>query len=127
MSFWNFFWLLFVAFAFVAYLSILLSVVRDIFREDKHSGLWKAVWFVFLVFVPFLTALVYLVIHSRDMAENDAKARVHAQNEVQDYIRRAAGRNATAEIAEAAQLLKDGTLSEAEFAQLKSKVLAEAV
>lgn len=126
MNFWNFFWLLFVAFAFIAYISVLLSVVRDIFREDKHSGLWKALWFVFLIFVPFLTALVYLIIHSRDMAENEAKARAHAQSEVQDYIRRAAGRNAAAELAEAAQLLKDGVLSEDEFAQLKSKVLADA-
>ncbi|SDD37834.1 Phospholipase_D-nuclease N-terminal [Sanguibacter gelidistatuariae] len=126
MNFWNFFWLLFVAFAFIAYLSILLSVVRDIFRDDKHSGLWKAVWFLFLVFVPFLTALVYLIIHSRDMAEHQAKAQVNAQAEVQDYIRRAAGRNAAGELAEAAQLLKDGVLSEAEFAQLKAKVLADA-
>lgn len=126
MNFWNFFWLLFVAFAFIAYISILLSVVRDIFREDKHSGLWKAVWFLFLIFVPFMTALVYLIIHSRDMAENDAKRRVAAQTEVQDYIRRAAGRNAAAELTEAAQLLKDGVLSEAEFVSLKTKVLADA-
>lgn len=125
MNFWNFFWLLFVAFAFIAYLSILLSVVRDIFRDDKHSGVWKAIWFLFLVFVPFLTALVYLIIHSRDMAAHDAQARVNAQAEVQEYIRKAAGRNASAEIAEAAQLLKDGAISEAEFAQLKTKVLAD--
>ncbi|MBF0720936.1 SHOCT domain-containing protein [Sanguibacter inulinus] len=124
MSFWNVVWLIFVSFVFISYLFILFAVVRDIFRENKHSGVWKAVWLVFLVFVPFLTALVYMVLHSRDIAENDAKAAAAAQREVDSYIRQAAGRNPAAEIATGAQLLADGTITQEEFETLKARSLA---
>lgn len=126
MGFWSVVWLIFVSFAFVAYLFILFAVVRDIFREDKHSGWWKAVWLVFLVFVPFLTALAYMVVHGKDIAENDAKEAAAARREVDGYIRRAAGRNPAAEIATAAQLLADGTITQDEFAVLKANALAAA-
>lgn len=126
MSFWNVVWLIFVSFAFVSYLFILFAVVRDIFREDQHSGVWKAVWLVFLVFVPFLTALAYMVVHGKDIVENDAKEAAAVQRDVDSYIRQAAGRNPAAEIATAAQLLADGAITEEEFATLKANALASA-
>lgn len=124
MDFWNFVWLIFVSFAFVAYLFILFAVVRDIFREKKHSGWWKAAWVVFLIFVPFLTSLVYLIVYGKDIAENDAKEAVAARREVDGYIRQTAGRNPAAEIATAAQLLADGTITQEEFDVLKANALA---
>lgn len=124
MTFWNAIWLIFVSFAFIAYLFILFAVIRDIFREDKHSGWWKAIWLIFLVFVPFLTALVYMLIYSRDIAENDAKAAQAAQQSMDAYIRHAAGTNPATEIAAAAELLKNGHITDEEFATLKARALS---
>ena len=64
-SFWDFFWLLLSAFFFLAYLLVLVQVLGDLLRDRGMSGWWKAVWVVFLIVVPALTALVYLVVRRR--------------------------------------------------------------
>jgi hypothetical protein len=55
---WNVFWIFVWSFFFIAYLMVLFSIFADLFRDSKLNGWWKAVWVIFLIFVPFLTALI---------------------------------------------------------------------
>ena len=72
MDFWDFFWLLVWSFFFIAYLIVLFQIVADLFRDRELSGWWKALWIVFLILLPVLTSLVYLVARGRGMAERQA-------------------------------------------------------
>ena len=58
-------WLIFWSFAFVAYLFALFAIIGDLFRDQKLHGWWKAVWIIFLIFVPFITALIYVIARGR--------------------------------------------------------------
>lgn len=124
-SFWDFFWYLVYIFLFVAYLIVLFQILSDLFRDRELSGWWKAVWVVFLVFVPFLTALVYLVARGRGMAERQGDAVREARKATDQYIQSVAQQQSPADhIASAKALLDSGTITEAEFEQLKAKALA---
>ncbi|MBB5916116.1 hypothetical protein BJY24_005028 [Nocardia transvalensis] len=124
MSVWEVLWLLLVSFAFVAYLLMLFYIIGDLFRDRQTSGWVKAVWIVFLFVFPLLTALVYLLVRGRGMAERSAAAMQAAQAAQQDYIRETAGTNSAAQIADAKKLLDAGTISAQEFDRLKNKALA---
>jgi predicted PurR-regulated permease PerM len=123
-NFWNIIWVIFWSFAFVAYLFALFSVVADLFRDHKLNGWWKALWIVFLIFVPFLTVLVYLIARGRGMAERGAKEQKQVQQATNDYIRQVAGASPADEIAKAKELLDAGTITQDEYNSLKAKILA---
>lgn len=122
---WNIFWWFIWVFAFIAYLMVLWSILSDLFRDKKLNGWLKAVWIVFLVFLPFITALVYLIGRGRGMAERGAQANADAQRAGEAYIRSVAGTAASpaAEIERAQALLAAGAISQDEFDQLKAKAL----
>ncbi|OZC46755.1 MULTISPECIES: SHOCT domain-containing protein [Nocardiaceae] len=122
-SFWDFLWLIVVSFAFVAYLMVLFSIIGDLFRDHKSSGWAKAVWVLFLIIAPFLTALVYIIVKGGDMTKRQVRALQHAKDEQEQYIKQVAGRTSAEEIAHAKELLDAGTITEEEFAQLKAKAL----
>ncbi|OZD62739.1 hypothetical protein CH263_18430 [Rhodococcus sp. 06-1059B-a] len=122
-SFWDFLWLIIVSFAFVAYLMVLFSIIGDLFRDHKSSGWAKAVWVLFLIIAPFLTALVYIIVKGGDMTKRQVRALQHAKDEQEQYIKQVAGRTSAEEIAHAKELLDAGTITEEEFAQLKAKAL----
>ena len=67
MSFWDIIWFIIISFAFIAYLMLLFNILGDLFR-DQTLGWMKAVWIIFLIFVPFLTALIYLIARGDGMA-----------------------------------------------------------
>jgi hypothetical protein len=124
-NFWDVVWWFLWIFVFVAYLMVLISIFSDLFRDRKLSGGWKAVWVIFLIFVPFLTALIYLIARGSGMAER-GMAEAVKQKEAQDaYIRQVSGSgtSATDEIAKASELLKSGAITQAEFDALKARVL----
>jgi ABC-type multidrug transport system fused ATPase/permease subunit len=122
---WNVIWLLFWSFAFVAYLFALFAILADLFRDDKLNGWLKALWIIFLIFVPFLTALVYVIARGKGMAERSAKDAAQTQREADRYIRSVAGSTSpTDEIAKAKKLLDDGTITAEEYAAIKAKVLS---
>ena len=125
-QFWNFIWLFFWSFAFIAYLFALFAVISDIFRDHELSGWLKAVWIIFLVFVPFLTVLVYLIARGRSMAERQARSAQQAEAATTDYIRSVAKASPSQEIAKAKELLDAGTLTQAEFDAVKAKALSQA-
>ena len=123
-TFWHFLWSTIVIFAFVAYLMILFNILVDLFwRDHKTSGLIKAVWVIFLILVPYLTALVYLIVRGTGMAERAREQALQAKRETDDYIKTAAGRSPAQEIADAKALLDGGAISQAEFDALKVKAL----
>ncbi|UOQ87626.1 SHOCT domain-containing protein [Agromyces endophyticus] len=124
-NFWDLIWWFFWAFAFIAYLFALFAIIGDLFRDHKLNGWWKAVWIIFLIFVPFLTALIYLIARGRGMAERSARDAQAAQDAADAYIRQTAGASsASDEIAKAKALLDAGTITQAEYDALKAKALA---
>lgn len=123
-SFWDFLWLIIVTFAFVAYLMLLFAIIGDLFRDSKTSGWIKAVWVFFLIFLPFLTALIYLIVKGDDMAKRSVRQAQHMKDEQDAYIKQVAGKSPADQITDAKALLDSGTITEAEFASLKAKALA---
>jgi type VI protein secretion system component VasK len=124
-SFWDFFWLLVWLFFFVCYLMVLFQIIADLFRDRDLSGWWKALWVIFLIIFPFLTAVVYLIARGRGMAERQAGEMRRAQIASDQYIQSVAGRTSPAEqIATAKSLLDSGAISQEEFEKLKAKALA---
>ncbi len=124
MNFWDFVSFFFWTFVFIAYLMILFSIIGDLIRDHKLNGWWKAIWVIFLVFLPFLTALVYLVARGRGMSERQRAAAQAAQADANTYIRSVASASSPADdIAKAKALLDSGTITPAEFEALKAKAL----
>ncbi|ODU05171.1 MAG: hypothetical protein ABS81_08340 [Pseudonocardia sp. SCN 72-86] len=119
----SFFWTLFWLFALFAYLLALFSIITDLFRDHELSGWWKALWLVFLFFLPVLTALVYLIARGKGMALRSQSAAKQNREAVDTYIRDVAGGHA-AEIEKAKGLLDSGAISQAEYDQLKAKILS---
>lgn len=123
-SFWDIIWWFFWVFVFVSYLMVLFNIVADLFRDHALNGWWKAVWIVFLIFVPFLTALIYLIARGPGMAERSAAAYRQQQDAADSYIRSVAGSRPTDEIEKAAKLRAAGTITDEEFASIKARALA---
>ncbi|MFF2495158.1 SHOCT domain-containing protein [Agromyces sp. NPDC058064] len=122
-SLWDWFWFLFWAFAYVAYLFALIYIIIDVFRDHSLNGWLKAVWLIFLVFVPFITALVYLIARGSGMAERAGRRQQEYEEYSEDYIRSVSFASPTDEIAKAKTLLDAGTITQGEFDALKSKAL----
>jgi len=127
MSFWSSFWdfigFFFWTFVFVSYLFALFAVIGDIFRDRSMNGWIKAVWLIFLVFVPILTVLVYVIARGRSMAERQISAGMAQKRDTDEYIRSVAGANPAQDIAQAKQLLDSGAITEGEYAVLKDRAL----
>ena len=125
MSFWDVVWFIVIGFAFVAYLMVMFSIVMDIFRDQDTSGFTKAGWLVGLLFLPFITALIYVIVRGKSMAQRQASSYQAAQKEQEAYIKEVAGTaTPTDQIAKARTMLDDGTISQSEFDTLKEKALA---
>ena len=122
-SFWDLIWWFLWLFVFFAYLFALFAIISDLFRDHKLSGWWKAVWIVFLIFVPFLTALVYLIARGGRMAQRSVSQAKQFQQAQDDYIKQVAGVSPSDEIAKAKALLDAGTITPAEYDSIKAKVL----
>ena len=121
--FWDIFWWFFCVYAFVAILWALFAVFGDLFRDDKLSGWLKAVWMLFLVFVPVLGVLVYMIARGRGMTDRSME-RARANREASDaYIRSVATASPSEEISKATALRDAGTISADEFERIKTKAL----
>ena len=123
-NFWDIFWWFFIVYAFFAFLYALFIVIADVFRDHDLNGWWKAVWIVFLAFVPFLTLLVYMVARGKGMAQRSMERAKRDQAEADSYIRRVASASPTEEIAKAKALMDAGTITPEEFQRIKGRVTA---
>ena len=123
-NFWDLMWLILSTFVFVAYLLILFQIVADLFRDSELGGGSKALWLICLIFVPMLTALVYVIARGNGMANRQRAAMQRSKAEAEDYIRQVAGKSPAEQIADAKALLDAGTINQDEFAKLKAKALS---
>jgi hypothetical protein len=124
MSFWDIVWFIFISFAFFAYLMVLFSIIGDLFRDRDVSGVVKAAWIIGLIFLPFLSSLVYLVTRGRGMAERAGRNAEMARQQHDAHIREVAGQTTPADqIAQAHAMLDAGTISQSEYDALKTKAL----
>jgi hypothetical protein len=123
-NFWDFVWLIASTFLFVAYLLILFRIIADLFQDSELGGGSKALWLICLIFLPMLTALVYVIARGKSMAERQRAAFERSRSEAESYIRQVAGKSPAEQIADAKALLDSGTISPEEYAKLKAKALA---
>lgn len=123
MEFGQFLWSLLLIFFMIMYFMILFSVVIDLFRNHQMGGFAKALWILFLIFIPLISLLVYVIVYGKGMAERQQSAVVQAQQDQDAYIKQVAGTSPAEQIAQAQQLLNSGAISQDEFDKLKSKAL----
>ena len=118
------FWTILIVFLWVAWIMLLFQVIMDIFRSEM-GGFSKALWSIFVIIIPWLGVLIYLIANGDDMTCRNVAAAQQQRAEMDSYIRSAAGSGGTAdEISKLATLRDQGLLSDEEFAQQKSKLLA---
>lgn len=123
-NFWDAMWLIVSTFVFIAYLMILFQIVSDLFRDHELGGGSKAIWLICLIFLPMLTALIYVIVRGGGMAKRQMAALERTKKETDAYIREVAGKSPAEQIADAKALLDAGTITQDEFAKLKAKALA---
>jgi uncharacterized membrane protein YcjF (UPF0283 family) len=116
-------WTMIIFFCWVAWIWIVITVIADLFRRDDIGGWGKAAWVVFVIVLPFLGVLIYLIAQHDGMRERSTRQAEAQKREFDQYVREAAGGSA-AEIAKARQLLDEGTITQEEFDTLKAKALS---
>jgi hypothetical protein len=117
-------WTMIIFFCWVAWIWMLILILSDVFRRDI-SGWLKAGWVVFLIVLPFLGALIYLIANGKGLTERRVRDMQVSQANFDDYVRTVAADGGSAgEIAKAKALLDSGTITQQEFEQLKAKALA---
>jgi hypothetical protein len=111
-------------FLFAAWLMVLFSVISDLFRDHDLSGAGKAFWIVFLIFIPFLGVLVYLISRGHGMRDRALAQHEAAQKQLDAYVRQTAGSGSAAdELTKLAKLHDDHKLSDQEFEAAKAKIV----
>lgn len=124
-TFWDALWTLLVFFLWVAWFILLFHIVIDIFRRQDASGWKKAIWLIFILFVPFLGVFVYLIANADDMARRNMAEQAQAKADMDEYVRSVASEGgAAAEIERAKKLLDSGAISQTEYDAIKAKALA---
>ncbi|MGO4396113.1 SHOCT domain-containing protein [Variovorax sp. M-6] len=122
-NFWDLIQLLLSTFVLIVYLLILFQIIGDLFRDSELGGGSKVLWIIGLVFIPGLTAIIYIVARGRGMAERQRASLQRAKSDTDAYIREVAGKSPAEHIADAKALLDAGTITQEEFARLKAKAL----
>jgi hypothetical protein len=119
-------WTMIIFFCWIAWIWLLILIFSDLFRRDL-SGWAKAAWVVFLIVLPFLGALVYVIANGKEMTERRVRDAAASQEHFDSYVRSVAKTGdggAAGEIEKAKQLLDSGAITQQEFEQLKAKALA---
>ena len=112
-------------FFFVVWIWILITILTDLFRDHEISGWSKAAWVLFLVLIPFLTGLIYLIARGSGMRERAINAQTEARHQMDAYIREQASSGSPAdELHKLNELKEKGALSAEEFDKAKAKLLA---
>jgi hypothetical protein len=116
-------WTMFIFFLFVIWIWILITVFADIFRRKDIGGGSKALWIIFVIVLPYLGVLIYLIANHDGMADRNIAQMQKQQAATDDYIRSVSGGSA-AEIEKAKGLLDSGAITQSEFDTIKAKALA---
>ena len=117
-------WTMIIFFLWVAWLVILFRIVADIFRRHDTSGWVKALWIIFVIVLPFLGVLVYLIVNGDEMGRRDLEQTRAARTEFDEYVKSVADSGGpAAEIERAKQLLDSGSITQAEFDAIKARAI----
>jgi len=117
-------WSMIIFFFWVIWIWIVITVLVDIFRRHDIGGFAKALWVIFVVILPWLGVLVYLIAQHDGMRERTMQQAQAQRRELDDYVRETAGGGSATEIAKAKELLDAGAITQQEFEALKAKALA---
>jgi ABC-type multidrug transport system fused ATPase/permease subunit len=119
------FWTIFIIFLWVIWFWILITVFIDIFRSKDLSGWAKALWFIFVLFIPVIGVLVYLIARGGKMHERSVRDQQQADREFRSYVQETAGSATPADqLAKLADLRDRGVITAEEFNREKAKILA---
>src|SRR4051794_6929982 len=117
-------WSLIVIFFMVVYWMIFFSIIFDLFRDHELGGVSKALWIIFLIFIPLISMLTYVIVRGDSMAQRSARRAADMQSDFDTYVKQTAGAAPADQIEKAKGLLDSGTISQDEFDSLKAKALA---
>ena len=121
----NLFWTMFIFFLWVIWIWILIMVFIDIFRSHDLGGFAKALWFLFVLFIPVIGVLVYLIARGGKMHERQVRDAKVQERELRQYVQEAAGSQSSADqLAKLADLRDRGVITAEEFDREKAKILA---
>lgn len=115
--------LIFEVFALMVWFWIVFVIITDLFRDHELSGWWKAVWIILLIFIPFITGLVYLIARGKGMAKRTGDANQAAKRDFDSYVREQANPGPASELEQLQSLHEKGALTDTEFQAAKSRVL----
>ena len=108
----------------VIWIWILIIIITDLFRDHELSGWAKAAWVFFLIFVPFLTALIYLIARGHGMRDRAIKQQAEIQKQSEQYIKQVAGTSPADELHKLSELKDKGSISQEEYDKLKAQITA---
>jgi Phospholipase_D-nuclease N-terminal/Short C-terminal domain len=117
-------WSMVIFFAFIIWIWLLITVFADIFRRRDIGGGMKAVWIVFVILLPYLGVLLYLIAEHNGMADRNEAQMSQVRSQQDAYIKSVAGTSPADQIAQAKSLLDSGAITQAEFDSIKAKALA---
>ena len=123
-TFLNFFWDALLVFAWIIWFWLLITVFADLFRRHDASGWAKVAWIVFVIVLPYVGVLVYLIAEHQGMAERNTQRAHAAQQQFDQYVQSVAASSPADQIARAKTLLAEGTITQDEFDRIKQKALA---
>ena len=118
------FWTMIIFFLWVIWIWFLIAILSDVFRRHDIGGGSKALWCLFIIFLPILGAFTYLIINGQGMAHRNMSQAQASQARMDDYVRSVASSGSAGEIEKAKQLLDSGAITADEYASLKAKALA---
>jgi hypothetical protein len=125
MSFWEFLWIVVITYVFIAYLMLFFHIIGDLIRDPDLGGFAKIMWSLFLIFLPFLGTLVYLIARGKGMTERSMRSIQQQQAAQEAYIREVAvGTTPTEQISQAKSLLDSGAITQQEYEGLKAKAFS---
>jgi hypothetical protein len=111
-------------FLFVAWIWVLITVIGDLFGDHTVSGWGKAAWAFALILVPFFGVFLYLIVRGGSMHERGLKRQADAQQQLDAYVRQAAGSSPADDLVKLSGRREQGAISDAEFEQAKQKLLS---
>ncbi len=118
------FWSIFVFFLMVAWIWAVIGVIGDIFRNADLGGVSKGIWVLFIIVIPWLGVLSYLVMHGQRMQERNMQIVADAGDRQRAYIQSVAGTSTADELSKLAALKEKGVITDAEFEAQKSRLLS---
>ena len=118
------FWSMIIFFFWVIWIWIVITVLIDVFRRHDIGGFVKALWVIFVVILPWLGVLIYLIVEHDGMRDRGVRQAQAQRREFDEYVRDAAGGGSAGEIVKAKELLDTGAITQQEFEALKAKALA---